>query len=218
MPTAQARAQRQSESARPKSRPEAHGNFDINAARTTLLETLAESIDSGEYDAALETTKTWQLDELAKRMLSALPTRHPLDSQVGPFYDTAGITQWLGVTRQAIHKQIKSRRILGLKTTDDVILYPTFQFDNIGNALPGLREVLDLIDPHDTDEWSSALWLNTTARALGGDSPATRMQTGDLGSVLAIAQRIFDSEHRNDTAQTQYKDHAQHQRAKHHER
>ena len=37
-------------------------------------------------------------------MTAALPVSHGYDQLVGPFYYTAGLTQWWGVSRQAISK------------------------------------------------------------------------------------------------------------------
>lgn len=172
-------------------------NVDSTAAQTRhkLLQTLAERLDSGRYDAALAVAPdTSAIDDLADRILAGLPTTHPLDGIVGPFYDTAGLTTWLDVSRQAIHKQVIRRRILGLKTADDVMLYPAFQFDVFGAPLPSLRDVLDLLDPQDADPWGSAVWLATPATELHGTTPAQCLRAGQLDAVLAVASRINQAE------------------------
>lgn len=47
-------------------------------------------------------------DQVADQVAAALPTsRHPYDLELGPFYDTGGLTRWLGVTRQALADRVR---------------------------------------------------------------------------------------------------------------
>ena len=111
------------------------------------------------------------------------------DAKVGPFYDTAGLATLRGVTRQAIHAQMKKRHILGVKTGDGDLLFPVFQFGPSGEPLPQLREVLSTLDPGDVDGWGSALWLNTPVTRFAGRTAVELLRAGDVAPVLAAADR-----------------------------
>lgn len=167
---------------------------NAHRSRRELLNTLADGLDSGRYDGVLAVADSSDILTLADRMLAGLPTKHPLDATIGPFYDTAGLVSWLEISRQAIHKQIKNRHLLAMKSSDGVVLYPAFQFDTSGQALPNLQNVLELIDPQNTDSWGSALWLVTPATALDGASPAVALRSGSAHAVLALAARINAAE------------------------
>ncbi|MDV6305359.1 hypothetical protein R3P93_22575 [Rhodococcus cerastii] len=45
------------------------------------------------------------VEAIATAMVAALPTSHPYDRLVGPFYDTAGLTKWLGVSHQQEYRR-----------------------------------------------------------------------------------------------------------------
>lgn len=55
-------------------------------------------------------------DEVARRMLAVVPAAHPWDEQIGPFYDTAGLTRWLGVTEQALVDRVRRHQLLAVTT------------------------------------------------------------------------------------------------------
>ncbi|MEO6944775.1 MAG: hypothetical protein ABI053_08695 [Lacisediminihabitans sp.] len=124
------------------------------------------------------------------RMLASIPTGNDLDERVGPFYDAAGLASWKQVSRQAIHRQMQKRRILGLRTSDREIIYPAWQFNTQGTALPLMKDVLDALDPEGRDPWGDALWLRTPSKRWGGRSPAELLRAGKADQVLEVAQGI----------------------------
>src|SRR5687767_13507488 len=60
------------------------------AERQRELEAQGRALDLGD------------VEDLAERMMAALPSVHPLDQPLGPFYDTSGLISWLGISRQAL--------------------------------------------------------------------------------------------------------------------
>src|SRR5687768_2454505 len=64
------------------------------------------------------------VDDLADRMLAALPTVHPLDQPLGPFYDTTGLVAWLGISRQALFDRVRRGTALACRTVDGHLVYP----------------------------------------------------------------------------------------------
>ena len=113
-----------------------------------------------------------------------------LDSDIGPFFDTTGLSAWLGVSRQAIHRQKRQREIFAITTLDRRLAFPPWQFSQAKEPLPALPEVLAELDPTDEDPVGSALWFITPARTFGGATPAELLRRGDLEAVLAVARQI----------------------------
>lgn len=111
------------------------------------------------------------LQELAARMVAALPAVHPWDTELGPFYDTTGLIEWLGVSRQALADRVRRGTLLACRTSDGRhLLYPVFQFDRVGQVRPGVVDVVGILTRAGADGWAVATWLTTPSRAFDGDS------------------------------------------------
>ncbi|NMR28661.1 hypothetical protein [Crystallibacter degradans] len=122
------------------------------------------------------------LDRVVASITRTLPdkdNRNHMVDRVGPFYDTAGLERWLGISRQALRKRVQSHKLLACKTEDNVLLYPVWQFRDDGTLIPGLHEVLEILADGMEAPWSWGLWL--TARVddeLGGMSAADWLASG----------------------------------------
>jgi len=129
-------------------------------------------------------------ERLADRMLEAVPTTSRWDEVLGPFYSTGKLsTLWGGVSRQAIADRRERRTVLGLKTADGVVVYPTFQFDEHNRVLPGLPEVLQCFRGIPVDDWTLAGWLVARLRPLEGRSVIDWLRAGGaLDPVLTLAR------------------------------
>jgi hypothetical protein len=114
----------------------------------------------------LDETEAAHLDPswVAEAMLSAIPTRHPFEG-LGPFYDTAGLVEWLGVTRQALSQRVKARQLLAAPLSDGHLVYPVWQFTPEGRTLNGLGDVLRIL-LEATDPWTATIWLTTPSERL----------------------------------------------------
>ena len=110
------------------------------------------------------------LDDLAARMVAALPSVHPWDAAFGPFYDTAGLMQWLGVSRQALADRVRRGTLLACRTTDGHLLYPILQFGRTGQVRPGVIDVVGILGRAGADGWAVGLWLTTPSDAFDGES------------------------------------------------
>ena len=121
------------------------------------------------------------IDEIADRMVAAMPDPRiaALDQAVGPFYDTAGLCPWLGVSRQALHKRI-GKSILAVRTEDNAVLYPSFQFTPDGSVINHVIEIVEILGTGLSSPWSVALWLNTPVDELGNRTVADCLRAGDL--------------------------------------
>lgn len=127
-------------------------------------------------------------EQVADQVASALPsTRHPYDLELGPFYDTAGLTRWLGVSRQALADRVRRGSLLACRTQDGHLVYPAIQFDGSGRIRSGLAPVLKIFTG--SDGWLVATWLVTATDALDGNSAMDWLALGrDPSAVLRLAQ------------------------------
>ena len=138
-----------------------------------------------------------KLDDIAERFETVLPLDSDVevnDRMVGPFYDTAGLRKWLGVTRQALSKRI-GKTLIGLRSDDGDILYPSFQFLPDGRVMPNLMEAIAVLSVGITDPWAQAQWVNTSVPELGrGDgskrSVVDALRAGKPSDVTAVMRFV----------------------------
>ena len=129
-------------------------------------------------------------EEIASRMLDVLPESSHWNEVLGPFYTTRQVANLLGgASRQALADRRKRGTLLGLKTTDGVLVYPAFQFDEKRRVVSGLSEVLRCFCDVDVDDWTIAGWLVSSLDALEGHSAVGWLrQGGQLEPVLDLAR------------------------------
>ena len=110
------------------------------------------------------------VEDLADRMLAALPTVHPLDQPLGPFYDTAGLVAWLGISRQALFDRVRRGTVLACRTADGHLVYPSLQFGRQGQVRPGVQEAVGAFARRGVDGWTIGSWLTTPSDVFEGHS------------------------------------------------
>ncbi|MCF8568784.1 TetR/AcrR family transcriptional regulator [Gordonia sp. HY002] len=103
-------------------------------------------------------------------------------------WPTPQVVEFLKISRQAINRRLKNRRMLGY-SGPQVTLFPTWQFDLDHHEVR--EEVAELLDVVDAEVGSRALaeWMTTAAE--GGRTPATMLfdpATKDV--VLAMASAL----------------------------
>lgn len=137
---------------------------------------------------------------VAAAMLDAIPSAHPFE-QLGPFYDTAGVSRWLGISRQALHQKVKADQLLALTTGDGQRLYPAWQFAPDGRPLLGLVDLLRVLNPAAADAWTVAVWLTRPVPELGHRSAVDVMRSlravGPRGAEWdqLLAEALEDASH-----------------------
>jgi len=128
-------------------------------------------------------------EEIAEAMAAVLPLGHVYDEISGPFYDTAGLTRWLGVSRQALHQKVARHAILACPLADGGNVYPAWQFLENGATIPALGEVLTVLSEGTDDAWMIALWMQAPNHHLGSHRPSEWLRKGgDPQRVLAKAR------------------------------
>jgi len=133
------------------------------------------------------------LDDLAAKMVAALPSVHPYDTALGPFYDTSGLNQWLGVSRQALADRVRRGTLLACRTSDRHLLYPALQFGRTGQVRPGVVDAVGILSRAGADGWAMGAWLTSPTNAFGGESAVDHLvlhhsSQAAVDLVVAVAQ------------------------------
>ena len=137
--------------------------------------------------AGRDLTTLGSADDIVDRMVSTLPdSGQELAQAVGPVFHSGSLQTWLGISRQALNQHVQARRILRLITADGVSVYPGFQFDNDGERLPHIKDILDVLAEGSDDPWTWALWLTSVDDT--GTTNAEYLRTGHWQMVLNEAQ------------------------------
>jgi hypothetical protein len=143
---------------------------------TAAAEALAEAVRvrvvqrGEELRAQGRALELGDVGELAERMMAALPTVHPLDQPLGPFYDTTGLVSWLGISRQALFDRVRRGTVLACRTSDGHLVYPSLQFGRNGAVRHGVQEAVGAFTRSGVDGWSIGAWLTTPTDAFEGHS------------------------------------------------
>lgn len=128
------------------------------------------------------------VEAIADAMSAALPSAHVYDRVVGPFYDTAGLTRWWRVSRQAVSKKVATNAVIACRLEDGQWVYPTWQFTDSGAVHPALVEVWRILRGG-ADAWTCALWLRTPQESLDGQCAADwLLADGPVDAVRAAAR------------------------------
>ena len=137
--------------------------------------------------AGVDVTSLGAPEDVAARAAAAVPhAPHAYDLAFGPFYDTTGLTRWLGISRQALSDRVRRGSILACRTEDGHLVYPAFQFGREGSVRPELVDTLRAFAGH--DGWAVAAWLTTPTDALEGQSALDWLALGrDTASVIDLA-------------------------------
>jgi hypothetical protein len=160
----------------------------IDRITQQVREGLEERFSSAEQGQSLE--RLGQPEEVARRMLATIPAPSRWDDVLGPFYNGNQVAKILGgISRQAVADRRERRTLLGLKTTDGIVVYPTFQFNSRNEVLTGLPEILQCFRGNGVDDWTLAGWLVSPLALLGGRSVLEAVRNGeDPKPLLALAR------------------------------
>lgn len=105
---------------------------------------------------------------------------------VGPSFTAAGMADELGWTETEVACAGEELRLLAVRTSDDVVLFPAFQLLD-GRVVAGLTEVLQVLRTGTASRWTWAQFLNV---ARPGEMPHIHnLREGHLDDVLDAARR-----------------------------
>lgn len=165
------------------------GPVELNDVEQRLVSAVAEQVH-GNVSADLTPA---DMERAVQALVAALPkNRHTSAEILGPFYDTAGLMSWLGISRQAVHQRVRDRKLIAVPTTDRPrrTLYPSWQFRHDGSVVPGVAHVLQALAPAGWSEITIAAWFMGPGEDLDGLSASQWLLTGrSVQDVVASAQR-----------------------------
>ena len=128
--------------------------------------------------------------DFAEWLNEQLPKRSAWDRVVGPFYTTDQLTKRFEVSRQALFDRVQRRTLLGLRTSDGQVLYPTFQFSG-ASVVAGLSEVLQAVSDV-IDDWTLASWLVARQPGLGMSVIEALKLYGPTEEVTSVTRRAIE--------------------------
>lgn len=97
----------------------------------------------------------------------------------------AEVARVLGISRQAVDKRRRAGRLIGLSLGRRGYAYPAWQL-RAGDTLPGLDHVLG--DLAGYDPWMQTIFMLGGNDRLDGETPLTRLRSGDLDGVRRAAR------------------------------
>lgn len=161
---------------------EQYANSVLGALRTILGARLG-AIAAADID--LESLGT--PEDVAEWLASALPSSHPFDDIVGPFYDADGVARRSGFSPADVTELANTNKLLGCATAEGALVFPVSQFNPDGSSVAGLPQVLGTMAEGTSDRWQVALWLNTPFEQLHDRTPAQALRHGDTHGVQELA-------------------------------
>lgn len=154
-------------------------HVDVVAEQLELTTRLAEDL-SNEDAAAAKADDAARLDALQRELLDKAGDRLTLTQAA----------ERLSMTRQALHKKIKTGAALGLMIGDTFVLPSAQLIDSESgtSVVVHLRNVLSLFTEAGAGDWSALQYLIEPDPALGGAVPLDQLKAGDVATVVAGAR------------------------------
>jgi hypothetical protein len=131
---------------------------------------------------------------IVETFINSLPRLSAWSERLGPMYTGSSLAQALGVSRQTISERASKRTLIALRSADDHMLYPRFQFDNRLHPIQGLSDIWRILTGVESDEWTCASWLVAPLPRLKGKSVVAFLSSGGglepaLSEAKAVAVR-----------------------------
>lgn len=104
---------------------------------------------------------------------------------VGPCYTALGMADALGWTEHQVIQAGEDLRLLAMRTSDDLVVYPAFQLHD-GRVVDGLQDVLRILRTGTAGRWTWAQFLNVTLP--GERAQIEILREGRLDEVLRDAR------------------------------
>jgi len=163
---------------RPRACRELVRHVDAYAEQLALATDLAEALAAGDRDGA-KTADAARLEAVQEAILDKAGERLTLTQAA----------ERLGISRQAMHKKLKSGAALGLMIGETFVV-PGAQIIESGSGtsvVAHLKDVLALFTTSGAGSWSALQYLTEPDPALRGAVPLERLKQGDVAAVTASA-------------------------------
>lgn len=135
-------------------------------------------------------TKETRQDKFALALARGMEARQKLAEAEGGSLSSEEVARLLRISKTAVLKRLEAGRLLAWREERlQAARFPRWQFDEHGQVLAGLTEVLDDLnqDPG-LDAWGKLLFFLQTKSSLGGKRPLDLLREGKVKQVCQAAQ------------------------------
>ncbi|MCR4511740.1 hypothetical protein [Aeromicrobium sp. 50.2.37] len=126
---------------------------------------------------------------------AAGPETNPLTDRLRPFWSLRRTAKALGLSEAQVHERVAAGNVLGLTTSDQVLVFPVWQFtsdpDEVVRVYPGVQAFCRELT--DQDQWSVAILLKSDRRVdeLDGRAPMDVVRAGDEAQLAAYGHQVW---------------------------
>ncbi len=106
-----------------------------------------------------------------------------------PAFSTEAYAKKISISRQAVLKRLKAGRLLYWRENGkNAYRIPAWQFDSQGQLLPGMAEILNILDIPEFTDWAKLLFFLQRRSSLGGKRPIELIESGETETVACLAK------------------------------
>lgn len=160
----------------------AQSSLDVAAAASSDLEVMLTLLMDPSVLAELR-----KADPLAPARLRGIKAKQKILDTEGGCITAEEVAEMLGQTGAAISKARKEYRLIGLPVGQNRWIYPSWQFQESGGYLPGLKKVL--AELRHFSPWAQIMFLLEANDRLDGKKPLDYLRSGQLECVLLVARQ-----------------------------
>ena len=161
--------------------------YAADQRRTEILDNVRARLNDFPDDQMAAVNDPAAIGERMARMVP--PVAGEFGRLIGPVYSTKALEAMWSVTRAAVSKKVRDKRIFALKVSGASI-FPLFQFDGI-DVRQDILEVVRLLEDVGIDNWTIAAWLRTpVASDEAGRTPIGLLDAGQSEVVTVAARRL----------------------------
>src|ERR1043166_899147 len=145
------------------------------------------------FDLSLGARESRQA-KLALALARGLEARQQLAEAEGGSLSSDETARLLGISKTAVLKRLEAGRLLAWREERlHAARFPRWQFDNHGQVLVGLEEMLSILNEDERlDAWGKILFFLQEKSALRGRRPLDLLREGKLREVCLAAQAYVE--------------------------
>ena len=146
------------------------------------------------FDLSLGPRETREV-KLARATIRGLEARQQLAEAEGGSLSSEVASRLLRISKTAVLKRLDAGRLLAWREERlQAARFPRWQFDEHGQVLAGLEEVLTILNQDERlDAWAKILFFLQEKSGLGGRRPLDLLREGKLKEVCLAAQAYAES-------------------------
>ena len=133
-------------------------------------------------------------DKLARAQVRGLGARQQLAEAEGGSLSSEAVARMLDISKTAVLKRLATGRLLAWREERlQAARFPRWQFDDHGQVLAGLEEVLEILNADERlDAWGRILFFLQEKGALGDRRPLDLLRAGKRKEVGQAAQAYVE--------------------------